>query len=47
MVAASPRRWTLIFCLAVALESTTFAANPKPIPTKADISYGPLYPHQA
>jgi hypothetical protein len=45
MVAASPCRWRLVFCLAIALESTTFAVSPQPVPTKADISYGP-HPHQ-
>jgi acetyl esterase/lipase len=34
-----------ILCLVLALESMAFAANPKPVPTKADISFGP-HPHQ-
>lgn len=46
MATATPRRLALLmFCLAVALESTCLGAKPKPIPTKADIPYGP-HPHQ-
>ena len=35
----------LTFCVVFALESTAFSAAPKPVPTKADISYG-SHPHQ-
>jgi hypothetical protein len=46
MTAASPCRVTLLlFCLVLVLESSSLAANPKPLPTKADIPFGP-HPHQ-
>ena len=43
---AAPRRLIcLILCLALALGSRASAANPKPLPTKADIPFGP-HPRQ-
>ena len=45
-MAATPHRLVLLtLCLVLALESMAFAANPKPVPTKADIPFGP-HPHQ-
>jgi acetyl esterase/lipase len=41
-----PRRLTSsALCLALAIQSTAFAAAPQPVPAKADVSYGP-HPHQ-
>ncbi len=44
MLASTRRRLTLaLLCLVLALGSTVWAA--KPVPTKADIAFGP-HPHQ-
>ena len=46
MAAATPWRLTLlVFCLVFALASVSLGEKSKPVPTQADVSYGP-YPHQ-
>jgi acetyl esterase/lipase len=46
MAAGTSRRFTpLIFCVVAALAGVSLAANPKPVPTKADIAFG-AHPHQ-